>query len=209
MPWTRCWIHYIDGLAQDCSISIANALEILQSCTNPSIQTLLVQEAPCSKLLPGQFQTAVGLAFSQKKVLQVLHDMDDSDRCLRWADFVLKGTFTEYGYFHSKFKQEIIKKKILIKISRSHDRLILKMGIPAPQWSGETILISNMSHNSSFLAGEIVIYFIRVAFGGPAFGWIMGKITILWLVNIFNDALTEITITLTFTYLTFFIGRLS
>ena len=27
----------IDGLVQDCSISIANALEILQSCTKPSI----------------------------------------------------------------------------------------------------------------------------------------------------------------------------
>ena len=30
---------YVDGLVQDCSISIANALEILQSCTKPSIYT--------------------------------------------------------------------------------------------------------------------------------------------------------------------------
>ena len=29
--------HNIDGLAQDCSNSIANALELLQSCTKPSI----------------------------------------------------------------------------------------------------------------------------------------------------------------------------
>ena len=29
-------IQYIDGLMQDCSISIASALEILQSCTKPS-----------------------------------------------------------------------------------------------------------------------------------------------------------------------------
>ena len=29
--------HHIDGLVQDCSISIANALEILQYCTNESI----------------------------------------------------------------------------------------------------------------------------------------------------------------------------
>ena len=29
---------YIDGLLQDCSISIANPLEILQSCTEPSIE---------------------------------------------------------------------------------------------------------------------------------------------------------------------------
>ena len=28
---------YVDGLVQDCSISIANTLEILQSCTKPSI----------------------------------------------------------------------------------------------------------------------------------------------------------------------------
>ena len=32
-----CFIHcYLDGLVQDCSISIANTLEILQSCTKPS-----------------------------------------------------------------------------------------------------------------------------------------------------------------------------
>ena len=29
--------HNIDGLVQDCSNSIANALELLQSCTGPSI----------------------------------------------------------------------------------------------------------------------------------------------------------------------------
>ena len=29
--------QYIDGLVQDCSISSANALEILQSCTKTSI----------------------------------------------------------------------------------------------------------------------------------------------------------------------------
>ena len=32
-----CRILYIDGFAQDCSISIALAMEILQSCTEPSI----------------------------------------------------------------------------------------------------------------------------------------------------------------------------
>ena len=32
---------YIDGLAQDCSNSIANALELLQSCVKPSICTTL------------------------------------------------------------------------------------------------------------------------------------------------------------------------
>ena len=31
--------YHIDGLVQDCSNSIANALELLQSCTKPSIWT--------------------------------------------------------------------------------------------------------------------------------------------------------------------------
>ena len=33
--WQHIW-EQIDGLVQDCSISIANALKILQSCTKPS-----------------------------------------------------------------------------------------------------------------------------------------------------------------------------
>ena len=34
-------VEYIDGFVQDCSISIAKALEILQSCTKPSIYEIL------------------------------------------------------------------------------------------------------------------------------------------------------------------------
>ena len=34
---TKFHLSYINGLVQDCSITSANALEILQSCTNPSI----------------------------------------------------------------------------------------------------------------------------------------------------------------------------
>ena len=45
MSWhhhVSCWLHYhylqhwINGLVQDCSNSIANAMELLQSCTKPS-----------------------------------------------------------------------------------------------------------------------------------------------------------------------------
>ena len=36
-------VGHIDGLVQDCSNSIADALELLQSCTKPSIWTLLSQ----------------------------------------------------------------------------------------------------------------------------------------------------------------------
>ena len=43
VPFSR--IH-IDGLAQDCSISISNALEILQSCTEPSIACAIVRTWP-------------------------------------------------------------------------------------------------------------------------------------------------------------------
>ena len=39
--WHHCWLcgisFYIDGLVQDCSNSIADTLELLQSCTKPSI----------------------------------------------------------------------------------------------------------------------------------------------------------------------------
>ena len=37
--WNRVHISYINGYVQDCSNSIANALELLQSSTKPSIFT--------------------------------------------------------------------------------------------------------------------------------------------------------------------------
>ena len=39
--------QYIDGLVQDCNTSIANALEILQSCTKP----LIYSEQPITQLI--------------------------------------------------------------------------------------------------------------------------------------------------------------
>ena len=47
--WEILWNanpHHIDGLVQDCSDSIANALESLQSCTKPSIYVLLQNNSP-------------------------------------------------------------------------------------------------------------------------------------------------------------------
>ena len=41
-------MNQIDGSVQDCSISIANALEILQSCTRPSRWLTFLLESPCS-----------------------------------------------------------------------------------------------------------------------------------------------------------------
>ena len=64
----------------------------------------------------------------------------------------------------------------------------------------------NLLHSLA-TALEIFTYFVKVAFGGPAFGYLMAKITIFWLSHVFNDALVEITITLASTYITFYIGE--
>ncbi|XP_033751585.1 sodium/hydrogen exchanger 10-like isoform X2 [Pecten maximus] len=55
--------------------------------------------------------------------------------------------------------------------------------------------------------GEIVWEFVRVAVGGPLWGYLMAKITLFCLSRIFNDALTEITITLASTYITYYMGE--
>ena len=44
LPCTTSWMLF-DGLVQDCSNSIANALELLQSCTKPSCWYLLDHDA--------------------------------------------------------------------------------------------------------------------------------------------------------------------
>ena len=51
MAWTiGLWENmiYWDGLMQDCSNSIAKALELLQSCTKPSIYHMSIQQQ-CQK----------------------------------------------------------------------------------------------------------------------------------------------------------------
>ncbi|XP_064635099.1 sperm-specific sodium:proton exchanger-like [Lineus longissimus] len=63
----------------------------------------------------------------------------------------------------------------------------------------------NLVFSLHFLGGEITLYFLQYACCSPLFGFISGKICTLWLSKIFNDALTEITITLGFTYSTYFI----
>ena len=59
----------------------------------------------------------------------------------------------------------------------------------------------------SALSGlQVVIYLIRVAFGGPAFGYVMARLTIWWLSHVYNDAVVEITITLASTYFTYYVA---
>lgn len=62
---------------------------------------------------------------------------------------------------------------------------------------------------SLILALAHVWHFVRVTVGGPLFGYVCGKLTTFWLSRIFNDAITEITITLAATYVTFYVGKIS
>ncbi|ESO97538.1 hypothetical protein LOTGIDRAFT_152631 [Lottia gigantea] len=55
--------------------------------------------------------------------------------------------------------------------------------------------------------GEIVVYFLRVAIGGPAFGLLMAIFAIFCLSQVFNDVYVELTVTLVATYATFYIGE--
>ena len=53
---------YIDGLVQDCSNSIANALELLQSCTKPSIYSPNIMDALLQQL---QFLYFIRVLYSE------------------------------------------------------------------------------------------------------------------------------------------------
>ena len=50
------------------------------------------------------------------------------------------------------------------------------------------------------------MYLIQVILGGPAVGYISGRITVWWLSHVFNDAVVEITITLFSAYFTFYVA---
>lgn len=54
---------------------------------------------------------------------------------------------------------------------------------------------------------EIFIYLLKVILGGTLFGFVMGKLTTLWLTNIVSDPLTEIGITIGAVYITFNLGE--
>jgi len=54
---------------------------------------------------------------------------------------------------------------------------------------------------------EYLYSFVSMAFGGAIFGVIFGMVIVLWLSFIFNDALSEITITMAAAYLCFFVAE--
>ena len=53
----------------------------------------------------------------------------------------------------------------------------------------------------------IFLYFLQVAIGGPALGYVIAKATILWLSHVYSDALVEIAITLASAYITYYVGE--
>lgn len=68
-------------------------------------------------------------------------------------------------------------------------------------------IFNDLSNNRSMTMLQIVEYFPRVIFGGVALGWVTGKLTVFWLQHVFNDAMVEITITLSSTYVTYYLGE--
>lgn len=70
-----------------------------------------------------------------------------------------------------------------------------------------TILVKIAEGDTSDNWGDYVITFIRMSFGGALFGSAFALIVVQWLRMIFNDALSEITITLAAAYLCFFIAE--
>jgi len=54
---------------------------------------------------------------------------------------------------------------------------------------------------------QILWMFVRIAIGGPIFGWVMAKVVIFCLSRILNDATVEITLTLVAAYMTYFVGN--
>ena len=73
------------------------------------------------------------------------------------------------------------------------------------------ILSSGVLNHAQFFDNptglDIAIYLILVTLGSPLLGYVMARISILWLSHVYNDAVVEITITLATTYITYYIGE--
>ena len=67
-----------------------------------------------------------------------------------------------------------------------------------------TILLKIVEGDSSDGLGDYLLTFLKMSLGGAVFGLCFGFIVVQWLRKIFNDALSEITITLAGAYLCFF-----
>ncbi len=70
-----------------------------------------------------------------------------------------------------------------------------------------TILVKIAEGNTSENWGDYLVTFVKMSFGGALFGSAFALIVVQWLRMIFNDAMSEITITLAAAYLCFFIAE--
>ena len=58
-----------------------------------------------------------------------------------------------------------------------------------------------------FSVTSTIVLILRQSLLGPVIGWLAAKIAGFILQKIYNDALAEITVTLSFTYLVFYVGE--
>jgi NhaP-type Na+/H+ or K+/H+ antiporter len=70
-----------------------------------------------------------------------------------------------------------------------------------------TILIKIAEGDSSDNVGDYLVTFIKMSIGGASFGLFFAFVVVQWLRMVFNDPMTEITITLSAAYLCFFIAE--
>lgn len=69
------------------------------------------------------------------------------------------------------------------------------------------ILIELVLPGTTVTAMQIFLKFCQIALGGPALGFIVGKLAVFCLSHIFNDAVIEITVTLSAAYLTYYLAE--
>lgn len=70
-----------------------------------------------------------------------------------------------------------------------------------------TILVKIVEGDESDTWGDYLWIFLKMSFGGALFGTAFAWIIFKWLGSIFNDAMAEITITVSAAYLCFFIAE--
>ena len=69
------------------------------------------------------------------------------------------------------------------------------------------IMLDICKGTAEVAAGSILARFCQIAIGGPIFGIACGHFFVFWLSRIFNDAVSEITLTIVAAYFTFYVGE--
>ena len=56
--------------------------------------------------------------------------------------------------------------------------------------------------------GIMIGTFVRMAIGGPIIGYLFGEAALIWISHVFNDALVEISISITTAYVSFYVSEI-